>query len=197
MRRPFVVFATAFLFVYLPQTAAANIYSFTDEDGVTHFSNCPGLDERYKLAYRIPQNGADANSQTSEAKRVDCSSLIREAQAAKTSKNSQVKLADSAIAPVSEIKPLTGAAQPVIYPRVVEDLKPKENMWIFWLGLIALVAIWLLTQRWFWLIGLSVAALASFFAMLASVIHFQILGALGFFALAVICAGISSVLVRD
>ncbi|MEQ1519141.1 MAG: lytic transglycosylase domain-containing protein [Usitatibacteraceae bacterium] len=34
--------------------AAANIYAFKDENGVTHFSNLPHLDRRYKLVYRIP-----------------------------------------------------------------------------------------------------------------------------------------------
>ena len=32
----------------------ANIYAFKDENGVTHFSNLPHLDRRYKLVYRIP-----------------------------------------------------------------------------------------------------------------------------------------------
>ncbi len=32
----------------------ANIYSFRDENGVTHFSNLPHLDKRYKLVYRVP-----------------------------------------------------------------------------------------------------------------------------------------------
>ncbi len=36
--------------------AAANIYSFKDENGVTHFSNLPHLDKRYKLVYRIPNS---------------------------------------------------------------------------------------------------------------------------------------------
>lgn len=31
---------------------SANIYSFTDERGVVHFSNLPHLDKRYKLVYR-------------------------------------------------------------------------------------------------------------------------------------------------
>lgn len=31
---------------------AGNIYSFTDERGVVHFSNLPHLDKRYKLVYR-------------------------------------------------------------------------------------------------------------------------------------------------
>ena len=39
------------------QFAAANIYSFRDENGVTHFSNLPHLDRRYKLVYRIPVTG--------------------------------------------------------------------------------------------------------------------------------------------
>lgn len=34
-----------------------NIYSFRDEKGVTHFSNLPHLDRRYKLVYRIPTAG--------------------------------------------------------------------------------------------------------------------------------------------
>ena len=37
-----------------PVEATANIYSFKDESGVTHFSNLPHLDKRYKLVYRIP-----------------------------------------------------------------------------------------------------------------------------------------------
>jgi soluble lytic murein transglycosylase-like protein len=39
----------------LPSASAANIYSFKDENGITHFSNLPHLDKRYKLVYRIPQ----------------------------------------------------------------------------------------------------------------------------------------------
>ena len=32
----------------------ANIYSFTDEKGVVHFSNLPHLDKRFRMVYRIP-----------------------------------------------------------------------------------------------------------------------------------------------
>ena len=39
----------------LPSIAVANIYSFRDENGITHFSNLPHLDKRYKLVYKIPQ----------------------------------------------------------------------------------------------------------------------------------------------
>lgn len=38
----------------LPDVAAANIYAFKDENGVTHFSNLPHLDKRFKLVYRVP-----------------------------------------------------------------------------------------------------------------------------------------------
>jgi hypothetical protein len=51
-------------------------------------------------------------------------------------------------------------------------------------GIIALV---LITQRWFWLLAFGIGGLASIFAMVASIIHFQILGALGFFVLSSVC----------
>lgn len=50
--------------------------------------------------------------------------------------------------------------------------------------------IFLITQRWFWLIASGLGAIASFFAMCASVIHFQILGAMGFLFLLAICGAI-------
>ena len=37
-----------------PSDVAANIYAFKDEQGITHFSNLPHLDKRYKLVYKIP-----------------------------------------------------------------------------------------------------------------------------------------------
>lgn len=42
--------------------------------------------------------------------------------------------------------------------------------------------LWIMTFRLFWLAVFGIAGLASLFAMLASIIHFQILGALLFFA---------------
>src|SRR5512139_1545741 len=44
------------------QEARADIYSFTDERGVVHFTNIPGLDKRYRLIRReagssIPRSG--------------------------------------------------------------------------------------------------------------------------------------------
>ena len=50
---------------------------------------------------------------------------------------------------------------------------------------VALVVL-LLMQRWFWVLALLFATLVSCFAMLASIIHFQILGALVFFVLMII-----------
>jgi len=45
------------------------------------------------------------------------------------------------------------------------------------LGVIALV---LVTQRWFWILVFGLSALASGFTVIASIIHFQILAAVGF-----------------
>ncbi len=58
---PFQTFHTSMLLaavfcISLPMTAIANIYSFKDDNGVTHFSNLPHLDKRYKLVYRIPES---------------------------------------------------------------------------------------------------------------------------------------------
>ena len=50
-------FFLGFLFLQSLPFASANIYSFRDENGVTHFSNLPHLDKRYRLVYRIPTAG--------------------------------------------------------------------------------------------------------------------------------------------
>jgi len=46
-----------------------------------------------------------------------------------------------------------------------------------------------MTHRWFWVLVFLTAGLASCFAMLASIIHFQILGAVAFFFLMAVCWG--------
>lgn len=57
-----------------------------------------------------------------------------------------------------------------------------DNALLFGFGVLAIV---LLSQRWFWLIVFGVSCLASAFSTLASIFHFQILGALGFFFLTI------------
>ena len=61
-----------------PLTATANIYSFKDDAGVTHFSNLAHLDKRYKLVYKIPASwNARPNAWTpSFPKSVDIGKLV-------------------------------------------------------------------------------------------------------------------------
>ncbi len=55
------------------------------------------------------------------------------------------------------------------------------------LGIIAVVIIGLLaTHRWFWIILFGLGTIASGFTVLASIIYFQILGAVGFLILTAI-----------
>ena len=53
-RMRWVVLSLAAAALFSAGCASANIYAFKDEKGVTHFSNLPHLDKRYKLVYRIP-----------------------------------------------------------------------------------------------------------------------------------------------
>ena len=48
------IFCLAAAAAVTSRDATANIYAFKDEKGVTHFSNLPHLDKRYKLVYKIP-----------------------------------------------------------------------------------------------------------------------------------------------
>jgi len=59
---------------------------------------------------------------------------------------------------------------------------PNENDALIYF-LIIFVCVCLLSQKWFWFVLLGLSCVASFFAMIASVIHFQILGATGYFVL--------------
>ena len=58
------IVAAAVAAALLPLEARADIYSFTDERGVVHFTNIKGLDPRYKLVRRegssVPVNPAPA-----------------------------------------------------------------------------------------------------------------------------------------
>lgn len=62
------------------------------------------------------------------------------------------------------------------------------------IGVIGFIALWLIMQKWFWIIALFIATIASIFSIIASIIHFQILGALGFTLVAAITASILSAL---
>ena len=57
-----------------------------------------------------------------------------------------------------------------------------------------ILIIYLVTQRWAWILLCGIGALASVFALLASIIHFQILGAVGFFFLTALLAMITAAL---
>ena len=52
----------------------------------------------------------------------------------------------------------------------------------------------LIFQRWFWILLFSLGVIASFFAMIASVIHFQIFGAIGFLILMLILMWIRDII---
>ena len=58
-------------------------------------------------------------------------------------------------------------------------------------------AIILMFQRWFWVLVFGVSGLASCFATLASIVHFQILGALLFFFLMLVCWAISGAILES
>ena len=67
---------------------------------------------------------------------------------------------------------------------------------VFWalvISLIGLVYVLVIDKR-FWIVVSFFAGLAALFAMIASIVRFHILGALGFFVLVVICWGILYVL---
>jgi len=49
------------------------------------------------------------------------------------------------------------------------------------------IAFFLFTRWWFWALAFGLGGLASFFSVCASVIHFQILAAVGFSVLTFLC----------
>lgn len=59
------------------------------------------------------------------------------------------------------------------------------------LVILAIGLLFLAFQRWFWFCVFALGALASVFAVIASIIHFQILGAVGFCILAMILWGLT------
>lgn len=57
--------------------------------------------------------------------------------------------------------------------------------------IIGVIGLYLLTRRWVWVLAFWAGGILSLFTMIASIIHFQILGAFGFFILMVICFAIA------
>ena len=66
-----------------------------------------------------------------------------------------------------------------------------QSIFMQTVGIVLLILVMLLlTQRWFWSMVFGLCGLASFFAMVASVIHFEIFAAIGFLILMIIILGI-------
>lgn len=59
----------AFIVVFNSTRVLANIYAYKDEQGVTHFSNSPGTDSRYKLLYAIPKVGENQVNEAAQVKK--------------------------------------------------------------------------------------------------------------------------------
>lgn len=59
----------AFIAVFNSTGVLANIYAYKDEQGVTHFSNSPGTDSRYKLLYAIPKVGENQANEAAQVKK--------------------------------------------------------------------------------------------------------------------------------
>lgn len=84
---------------------------------------------------------------------------------------------------------------------VILGIVGENKEWLQEYGLLTLffVIIWIIvlflfTKKWFWIIVLFFWWLASCFSMIASIIYFQILGAIGFFILMCICWWILSLI---
>lgn len=71
------------------------------------------------------------------------------------------------------------------------------NQEIFILIIVGLIAIVLMTQKWFWLLVLGLCTLASGFTVLASIVNFQIIVAVGFTVLTVILASITGKVIES
>jgi DnaJ-domain-containing protein 1 len=84
-----------------PQTALrekSNIYSFKDENGVTHFSRLPHLDTRYKLLYRVPNTPTVESP--SAAKSLQSAPLSQSPAATKPAQSAAILQSSSAAAQI-------------------------------------------------------------------------------------------------
>lgn len=59
-------------------------------------------------------------------------------------------------------------------------------------GVIIAILIVLMTRRWFWVFLFFIGGIACLFSMIASIIHFQILAAIGLFFLMGLCFNIAA-----
>ena len=75
----------------------------------------------------------------------------------------------------------------VLYQILLAIKHIEVTLWI--IG--TLLGIGLLFQAWFWVLVFGLGGLASCFATIASIFHFQILPAVGFFLLMIFCWSIS------
>lgn len=64
-------------------------------------------------------------------------------------------------------------------------------------GVIAVVLMALMMQRWFWSTAFTLAQITALFAMIASIIHFQILAAVGLFILLYLISFIKTLTMDD
>jgi hypothetical protein len=62
------------------------------------------------------------------------------------------------------------------------------------IGLLGIAALTLIRRRWFWIMLFTLGALASFFAMVAAAIQFQVLAAVGFLVLICVSGAIGSLI---
>ena len=53
-----IIIQLSFAFLLISTEVNANIYSYRDENGITHFSTGPHLDRRYKLVYKVPEKAS-------------------------------------------------------------------------------------------------------------------------------------------
>lgn len=62
------------------------------------------------------------------------------------------------------------------------------------LVILGIILFFLMLQRWFWCLVFGLGGLASCFSMIACIIHFQILAAIGFYILMSILWGIAGLI---
>jgi hypothetical protein len=62
--------------------------------------------------------------------------------------------------------------------------------------ILCLIGLYLITQKWAWIVGFGFGGLIAAFYALANIFHFEILVAIGWWILAAMCWGITSAIVK-